>query len=79
MVCYKYINGERYILPDNREAKKQKFNDLIKNEVNMLLGMCCAEERLLQKSNIDDTARKKQVKQIRAFMRKLYKLLTFEI
>ena len=48
MVCYKYINGERYILPDNREAKKQAFNVEIQVELNKITGMCVNEEKLLK-------------------------------
>ena len=79
MVCYKYINGERYILPDNKEAKKQAFNIEIQDALNKLLGQCTAEEKLLKQSAIDEDIRKQQIKKIRAFQRKLYKLYTFQI
>ena len=79
MVCYKYINGERYILPDNREAKRQAFNVEIQDALNKLLGQCTAEEKLLKQSAIGDDIKKQQIKNIRSFQRKLYKLYTFQI
>ena len=79
MVCYKYINGERYILPDNREAKRQAFNVEIQDALNKLLGSCTAEEKLLKTSSLDNEIKKQQIKKIRGFQRKLYKLYTFEI
>ena len=79
MVCYKYINGERYILPDNREAKKQNFNIDIQDSLNKLLGACTAEEKLLKTSSLDNEIKKQQIKKIRGFQRKLYKRYTFEI
>ena len=79
MVCYKYINGERYILPDNREAKRQTFNVEIQDALNKMLGMCTAEEKLLKNSSLDGETKKQNIKNIRGFQRKLYKLYTFQI
>ena len=79
MVCYKYINGERYILPDNKEAKKQAFNIDIQDALNKITGMCTNKERLLKQSTIDNDIKKQQIKKIRTFQRKLFKLYTFQI
>ena len=54
MVCYKYINGERYILADHNEAKKRAFNDDIQDSLNKMMGSCTAEEKLLKHSSFDD-------------------------
>ena len=81
MVAYKYINGQRYILTDtnNNETKKQAFNIDIHEGINKLMGMCTAEEKLLKGSSLDDDIKKLQIKKIRAFQRKLFKLYTFQI
>ena len=81
MVAYKYINGQRYILTDtnNNETKKQAFNIDIHEGINKLMGMCTAEEKLLKVSSLDDDITKLQIKKIRVFQRRLFKLYTFQI
>ena len=81
MVANKYINGQRYILTEvnNNETKKQAFNTDIHDGINKLMGICTSEEKLLMASSIDDDIKKQQIKKIRAFQRKLFKLYTFQI
>ena len=62
MVIYKYINGERYIINSNSEAKKQTFNTDIHDELNKITGMCVNEEKLLKQSTIDKTKKTIAVK-----------------
>ena len=79
MVVYKYISGQRYIISDSNEAKKQAFNTEIQDSLNKLLGMCTAEEKLIKNGNLEDDVKKHQIKKIRTFQRKLYKLYVFQL
>ena len=79
MVVIKYINGERFIVNSNSECKKALFNTEIHDGINKLMGMSTSEEKLLKVSSIDDNVKKQQIKRIRAFQRKLFKLYSFQI
>ena len=79
MVTFKFIDGQRFIVGDRNEIKKQNFNTEIQDALNKLLGMRTAEEKLLKNSSLNDDIKKQQIKKIRTFQRKLYKLYVFQI
>ena len=78
-MIYTFINGERFVIGGKNEAKKLAFNTEIQDALNKMLGMCTAEEKLLKNSSLNDDIKKQQIKKIRGFQRKIYKLYTFEI